>query len=185
MSKKRKEQVKRLADARLFAKRIVAIRLVAVMLMSGAIPMPVEGNPVQVQAAAKYPVLQKTGTLKIGQKARLTLKNAIANQIKWSSDNENIVTINKTGYVYGVNNGIANVTAEYKNKKYTCRITVLEVSISQPTAHLGVKKSGRLSLKNAYGSIKWSTSDKTIVSVNSSGTVRGVKEGVATVTATN
>ena len=35
MSKKRKEQVKRLADARLFAKRIVAIMLVAVMLMSG------------------------------------------------------------------------------------------------------------------------------------------------------
>lgn len=61
-----------------------------------------------------------------------------------SSDNENIVTINKTGYVYGVNNGIANVTAEYKNKKYTCRITVLEVSISQPTAHLGVKKSGKI-----------------------------------------
>ena len=149
MSKKRKERVKSLADARLFAKRIIAIMLVAVMLMSGAIPMPVESNPVQVQAAAKYPVLQKTGTLKIGQKARLTLKNAIKNQIKWSSDNENIVTINKTGYVYGVNNGIANVTAEYKNKKYTCRITVLEVSISQPTAHLGVKKSGRLSLKNA------------------------------------
>lgn len=127
MSKKRKERVKSLADARLFAKRTIAIMLAAVMLMSGAIPVPVENNPVQVQAAAKYPVLQKTRTLKIGQKARLTLKNAIKNQIKWSSDNENIVTINKTGYVYGVNNGIANVTAEYKNKKYTCRITVLEV----------------------------------------------------------
>lgn len=185
MSKKRKERVKSLADASLFAKRIIAIMLAAVMLMSGVIPMPVESSPVQVQAAAKAPVLQKTGTLKIGQKARLTLKNAIANQIKWSSDNENIVTISKTGYVYGVNAGITNVTAEYKNKKYTCRITVLEVSISQPTAHLGVKKSGRLSLKNAYGSIKWSTSDKTIVSVSSSGTVRGVKEGIATVTATN
>lgn len=44
MSKKRKERVKSLADARLFAKRIIAIMLVAVMLMSGAIPMPVESN---------------------------------------------------------------------------------------------------------------------------------------------
>lgn len=154
MSKKRKERVKSLADARLFAKKIITVMLATVMLMSGVIPMPVESNPVQVQAAAKTPVLQKTRTLKIGQKARLTLKNAITNKIKWSSDNENIVTVSKTGYVYGVNDGIANVTAEYKSKRYTCRITVLKVSISQPTAHLGVKKSGRLNLKNAYGSIK-------------------------------
>lgn len=74
MSKKRKERVKSLADARLFAKRIIAIMLVAVMLMSGAIPMPVESNPVQVQAAAKYPVLQKNRDIKDWPKSKADIK---------------------------------------------------------------------------------------------------------------
>ncbi len=70
-------------------------------------------------------------TIDVGKKAELQVNNLetgrpVAN-LFWSSDNEEVVTVDNNGKITGVSQGTATVTATTFDKKYsaTCKITVI------------------------------------------------------------
>lgn len=170
-----------------FKIKLLSWLLIIALLFSAPLPTQFFSSPTPVAAATKStPKLSKTSAvLKIGQKSRLYLNNATSNQVTWTSENEQIVAVSKSGYITGINNGTAKVYATYKNQRYTCRITVPKVSISNTSVSIYAGKKVYLKLNNAYGTTSWKSSDKSIATVSSSGQVTGKKTGRTIITAIN
>ncbi|MCR4604790.1 MAG: Ig-like domain-containing protein [Eubacterium sp.] len=99
--------------------------IVAIALIAGLIVPAGSGN-----AAAKTKKkisISKTMNVNVTNFKQLKLKNVTKKQaknIKWKSSKSSVVKVYKDGMVYGVKKGSAKVTATYKKKKYTCKVTV-------------------------------------------------------------
>ncbi len=155
-------------------------------------------NPftVTAQAAAQKIGLKKTKvTITTGTTYTLKLldkkgKTISASKVKWSTSSKKIATVSKKGVVTGVKKGTATITATYKGKKYTCKVTVKNAALSATKKTLSVGKSFTLTLKDASGkkidpkNVKWSTSKKSVATVSTKGVVKAVENGTATITAT-
>lgn len=139
----------------------------------------------------------------VGKKVKLTTTvkvtpNKAANKkVTYKSSNKKIATVTAAGYVKGKKTGTCKVTVtSKKNKKKKAKITVkvvkkvTSVSIAEPKAALYVGNSVTLkaTVKPASGSFKkvtWSSSNKSVATVSSTGVVKGVKEGTVTIKATS
>lgn len=69
--------------------------------------------------------LEKAITIETGQKYTLKLID-IKGTAKWSSSNKSIVTVSEKGKITGIKKGKATITAVVNNKKYSCKVTVIE-----------------------------------------------------------
>lgn len=139
----------------------------------------------------------------VGKKIKLTTTvkvspNKAANKkVSYKSSNKKIAKVTSSGYVKGVKVGKCKVTVtSKKNKKKKAKITVnvvkkvTSVSIAKPSTALYVGNSIPLkaTVKPSSGSYKkviWSSSNKSIATVSSSGVVKGVKAGNVTIKATS
>lgn len=129
--------------------------------------------------------------------AEVTPENAADKTIKWSTSNKTIATVSSEGVVTGVKKGSVTITAKSTNgKKATCTVTVQNpvavkrVVLSSTTASVTegetVALTATVSPENAADpSVTWSSSDKTIATVDAAGVVHGVKAGTVTITATS
>ncbi|MDO4633449.1 MAG: Ig-like domain-containing protein [Eubacteriales bacterium] len=99
-------------------------RALALMLLVLVLSIVMSGMTV---AAAKPKVRKKKMTLTVGKSVTLKLKNvpkAQSRKIKWKTSNKNVAVVSKKGKVTAKNAGKAVITAIYKNKKYSCKVTV-------------------------------------------------------------
>lgn len=112
-------------------------------------------------------------------------------QVKWNSNNVDIVIVDNNGHLEAVNEGRATITATiiYKENEYTdtCDITVYNPVVNlNSSCSLYTGETSNLPVvtvpKNA--DIAWNSSNFDIVSVNDNGTIEGKSEGTATITAT-
>lgn len=122
-------------------------------------------------------------TLSLGE--TFTLKvNGTKKKVTWTSSNKAIATVNRNGKVIAKKAGSAVITAKVNKKKFNCKITVKEPSISRKTISLKVGSSATLKMNGAKVKVTWSTSNKSVATVNSSGKVVAKKAGKAVITAT-
>lgn len=118
--------------------------------------------------------------------------------ITWSSSDNNIATVSSDGIVTGVNPGSVTITARSNNgKESVIKISVLDSgdeisSIRINTNGTSLKIGDSLTLiatiSPSYAqdkSVTWSSSDSSVVSVNSSGVITANKIGTAIITATS
>ena len=112
--------------------------------------------------------------------------------INWSSSNVSVARVDQNGAVAAEGAGTAVITASAGTKSATCTITVTipVESISLNMTERTIKVNETVLLKAEINpsdattkSIQWSSSDVSIASVGSNGMVKGLKEGVATITA--
>lgn len=78
--------------------------------------------------AKKIRISEKSLILSVGEKHKLKLKNVPKKQtkkIKWKSSKKKVATVSKKGVVTGKKEGKTKITATYKKKKYTCKVTVI------------------------------------------------------------
>ncbi|MDF2589127.1 MAG: Trypsin-like serine protease, typically periplasmic, containing C-terminal domain [Anaerocolumna sp.] len=61
--------------------------------------------------------------LNVSEEAKLSIKGA-SGTVTWKSSDTSVVTIKKDGTVLAKAKGTAKITGTYKNKKYTCAVTV-------------------------------------------------------------
>ena len=127
----------------------------------------------------------------------LTPSNATTT-VKWTSDDKTIATVNEsTGKVTGVKAGSTYINATTSNGKSAyCKVTVeqntvaptsITVSPSSKTIKEGESFTASYTLtpSNATTTVKWTSDDKTIATVNeSTGKVTGVKAGSTYINAT-
>lgn len=165
-----------------YKQRIVAFLLVFAMIFS--IPLPDIGTPLYVEAA-DVRMNKTTAEIKIGQKVKLTLAGAVADQVIWKSRNSDIADVSSTGRVSGTNSGTTVIVATYKTKKYSCKVTVLPVSFNKKSLKMMTGEKEALILNQAYGDIKWSSEDSSVAKVYSNGHVRGIKAGKTVISALN
>ena len=114
---------------------------------------------------------------------------------KWSSSDENIATVNKSGIVNAKSNGKAKITCTIitSNKSYelfsevTVGIDDNYPILSDETVDISVKDTYDIDVENVIkkSKYKWSSSDKNIVKVNTNtGVITGLKSGTADVICT-
>lgn len=154
---------------------------------------------VTVQKAATGVSLNKTTmTILKGKKSSIaaTVKpsDASVKTVTWSSNNYDVVDVDKNGNITAKSTGYAEVTAKTKDGgfKAVCRITVIQpakgmvLETAKQTIDIGQKLTlkAKFTPKDATNTaIKWSTSDKSIVKVDINGVITGIKKGTATITA--
>ncbi len=123
-----------------------------------------------------------------------------ANGVTWSSDNEEIATVDNNGKVTAVGAGDATITAtsaDDTSKTATCAVTVyqptVEISLNSAGYTVGVGgnvKAAAIVKNTSDGSIlesavAWSSADENIATVGDDGTINGVALGMTTITATS
>lgn len=138
-------------------------------------------NVVRANAAPKLSASE--ATIYIGCKKTLKLKNAKADEVKWSSSNSNVASVNKSGVVVGKKKGTATINAKYDKKTYKCKVTVKVSKLTVKSTTISVGHSKEVRIVNNQSKIIWSSSDSTIASVNKNGVVVGKKPGTVTISA--
>ena len=112
--------------------------------------------------------------------------------VTWESSDTKIATVTSTGKVKGVKTGTATITctSNATGLSTTCEVTVGSVKLDQ--AEASVEKGKTVTLKaTAYPStlkdktVTWTSSNTAVATVSSSGKVKGVKTGTATITCTS
>ncbi len=143
--------------------------------------------------------LNKTSmTINVGKSSVITPKikpsDASIKTVTWTSNNNDVATVTKDGKVVAKAPGYAVITAKTKDRSKTAKCQVLVI---QPVKGVKLSKSSVLveagekyklkatiSPSNASDKeIKWTTSNKKVAKVSSSGVITGVGSGKATITA--
>lgn len=117
--------------------------------------------------------------------------------VSWASSRAAVATVSAAGLVTAADNGTATITATAGEASGTARVTVMqsvtsvELSPSADTVALGdtlrlgveaFDSNGRFV---AGAVLAWSSSDGSVAAVDTTGLVRGIREGTATITATS
>ena len=126
--------------------------------------------------------LNKTkATVTVGKKVQLELKGA--KKVSWASSNKKVATV-KNGRVTAKKAGAAKISATYKKKTYTCKITVknpAKLNVKKATLLVGEKV--KLKVKGVSGTVKWTSRNPKIAKVSSTGKVKAVKAGTTKIDA--
>ena len=116
--------------------------------------------------------------------------------ITWTSSDETVATVNEKGKISALKAGTSVITAQVGSFKAECKLTVVEipmtgVKLKYYTRSLQAGKSLYLSrtlipsdtTDSTSGS--WASSDTSVATVSTSGTVKGVSAGTTTITYTS
>lgn len=169
------------------------------------------GNPVIVKGAEEGSAVtgitldKSTLTLAPGKTATLaaTVSPATAanKNIRWTSSNTNVATVDATGKVTAAGNGTAVITVSTVDGGFTaqCTVTVSEdkpeivavenVTLNKTSASLEVGETEQLTATvkpadAANKSVRWKSNDENVVSVDANGKLTAISSGMATVTVT-
>ena len=110
--------------------------------------------------------------------------------LSFSSSNSNIATVDGSGIVTGKATGTTKITVTYESgesKEVLVTVIVGSLTLTNTTVKVGstveIPRAVQPSALNSYG-IEWSSNNTTIATVGAStGLVKGIKEGTATITA--
>lgn len=113
--------------------------------------------------------------------------------VTWKSSNTSVATVSSAGKVTGKATGTATITATTTSgKTATCKVTITNIpatkvtlSSSSVTLAVGNTKALTASLTptNSTDSVKWTSSNTSVATVNSSGKITAKGKGTATITA--
>ncbi len=144
---------------------------------------------VKVKPKTKYLQLKKTFYIKA------TVTGSSNKKVKWKSSKKSVATVSSSGKVKGKKLGTAYITATAKDGSGAyarCKVRVVrkvkKLKLNKYTAKVYVgstlKLKSYVAPKNAsVKKVKWSSSDKTLATVSSSGRVLGVAPGIVKITA--
>ena len=117
-------------------------------------------------------------------------------KLTWTSSDPSIVKVDENGKITGVKEGSATITVTSPNgKKATCTVNVTtdtieveEITLIPDKTTLEINETGQITAiiepENATNrELVWSSSDSSVVTVDSNGIIKGIKEGTVTVTA--
>jgi len=154
-------------------------------------------NPVLVTSITVAPT---TASLYINETTTLSASVAPTNPTigtyTWSSSNAAIATVDATGKVTAVATGTANIIAtanDASGKTGICVVTVSPrlvtgITMSPTTLTLNIAQTSTLTatvapINATLSTVKWTSSDETVATVDANGKVSAIKIGTATITA--
>lgn len=140
--------------------------------------------------------------LKVGQTRKLYAAyeptNASNPSITWSSDNPSVVSVDKTGNIKCLKIGSAKITAVASEGGLSDSVTIevggdgniievnkIELDATSKTIYVGASEqiTPKILPSNAtYKALTYTSSDTSIVTVDSNGLIKGLRDGTATIT---
>ena len=143
-------------------------------------------------------LLLSKDSCKIGRGNSINLTASISpvnssDELIWTSEDESIVTVDKTGLLKGVKTGTTNIVAMIGNIIKICEVTVYEpvtrVSLNATEKDMSPGETFQLeaSVSPSYATNKnvtWSSGDENIATVNEAGLVKAISFGTTEVTVT-
>lgn len=101
-------------------------------------------------------------------------------KVSWSSSNKTIANVTTGGKVYGKVPGTATIYATVSGKKIACKVTVIKLNSSA----VAMGKSITLKVSGTSSKVTWSTSNKNIATISTTGKVTTKAPGKVTIYAT-
>ena len=148
---------------------------------------------VKVSPASKTIYIGKTLTLS----ASVSPSTATNKAVKWKSSDKSIATVSSKGVVKGLKSGTVTITCTTEDGSYkaTAKIKVTKFhavkSVSLNKTKVNIEGGESYTLKPTINptnaseqGVTWSSSDKRIAKVSSTGKVTGLKKGTVTITCT-
>ena len=144
-----------------------------------------------VVKAGNVSISEENVTMYTEESKQLKSNTGKKDTVAWSSSNAEVATVSDKGKVEALKAGEATITVSANDTSDNCYITVKDsnVVIGEDTVELktkGVDKTRQLGVQvtGHKPAVKWTTSDKKVVTVNSKGKLTAKKAGEATITAT-
>lgn len=152
---------------------------------------PTSSEPTSSEPTSSEPPIQSVSlgqsslSLFVGDSVSLTASEGNGSY-SWSSSNSSVATVSN-GTVSAVGKGSATITVSSDGKTASCLVTVQDYSLSLSETYIsmfvGESKTVSASGAPSGATVSWSSSNSSVVSVNSSGKVTAVGAGVAEITA--
>lgn len=139
--------------------------------------MSTQMSTYNAQAAGKVKLSKTKAVVHVGNNTTLKLKGAKASRVKWSSSNTRVAKVSKKGVVTALKKGKTVITAKYNKKVYKCTITVMSAKISKKKLVLQATYGYDLTVLNTKGKVKWTSSNKSIATVDKNGHIKAKKSG--------
>ena len=144
--------------------------------------------PIQTITPTPNPVIPKTLTIKRGKFSTLKPDSSWKN-VKYSSSNKKVATVDKKGKVKAVAAGTVKITVKSGSKTAICIITVPgTTAIKNIKSFVSIKKGKsytlkpKLSFARKADKVTYKSSNKKIATVSRKGVVKGKKKGTVTIT---
>lgn len=102
---------------------------------------------------------------------------------KWKSSNKKVATVSSKGIVTAKKKGKTTITAKKGKTTYKCKLIVETPKLSKKTTSITKGKTYQFKVSGTKQKVKWKSSDKSIVSINSKGKATAKKAGTAFITA--
>ncbi|MDO4975931.1 MAG: Ig-like domain-containing protein [Eubacteriales bacterium] len=117
-------------------------------------------------------------TIGVGKKLSLKVKNG--KNTKWSSSNTKIATVSSKGTVKALKSGKVTITCKSNSGKIKCTVYIPQIVVK--SEKIAVNRKGTLQISNTGNACKWSSSLKSVATVDKNGVVTGLKAGTVTIT---
>lgn len=151
---------------------------------------------VKVETNKEELVLKETDiTLSKDETYQLAVKNVLDDDIfSWSSNNENVATVDQEGLITGIHAGTATITVkESDGRSVSTKVTVTSdetlienISLEAKTIAIGEKVALKPAIYPANGLsiLTWKSSKENVVEIDEKGVITGISDGTATITVT-
>ena len=169
--------------------------------------MPLANTDAQAKVKVKKVKVKsnygKTVHVAVGKKVKLTTTVTVKpnksknKKVTYKTSKKKIATVSGAGNVKGIKKGSCKITVtSKKNKKKKAKISVkvvkqvktVKLDAESVTLYAGNSRKLKASItpvSGSYKGMKWTTSNKKVATVSSSGTVKAVAAGTATIKATS
>lgn len=131
----------------------------------------------------KYGLNKSKVTLYLGGDSTTGLSiGNMEGKYQWESEDPTIAKVKSNGKVTALKVGSTKIYAKYDDLTLSCDITVKNPYISKSSLTLAVGKNTRLNIVGVSSKVTWTTSDKSIATVDKSGIITAKKKGTVTIT---
>lgn len=164
-------------------KKLAVSTLIACTVFGSSLPVFVANQQVVVaRAATKYSLNVSKTEMYVGNSFKLKLKG-VKGKVKWTSEDDGIATVSKSGNVTANKKGKVIIKANYRGKNYRCVIKVKSANISEDSLTLREGHGFALTLNNTIGKAKWKSDNESVASVNDNGYISPLAIGTVKITA--
>ena len=164
-------------------KKIISVILIIVLVLAfcPAYSQVTNNASFSILAQASKEGLNVSKAILIkGEKLKLKVYDNSEKRV-WKSSDENVATVSSKGIVKATGKGTAVITVKTDTKKYKCKVIVETPKINKKSLLLISSDTYSLKILGTTQKVKWSSSDNSIATVSSDGSVTAKEKGVATV----